>query len=354
MLTARVKRLLPLVLVLGLVAGCGSAHSHGCEIVLRAVPLHGGPVTQAGMKLVRDILANRVDTLGVASAQVTVRGDEIVIDVPGTHAPKALGGVVSVTGNLQFFDFEKDLAPPTVKNGNPTPYPSLYSLLSAVDGARRGTPEAYYLFDGSTAHRVLQGPAGTTRALLEPYGGKQPAGSSILAVPPSTEVVSGPVETPSTRPVGRSADGTYWYLLNLPPAISGHDLEESEVQAQSDPTIGSPEVVLGFTKHGAQEFQAITKAEYERGLRLSGLHAAGGTLNERFAQHNAIVLDGRLVSTPFIDYTDPTLQDGITGGAAIINNVGSMQAANNLALVLQTGSLPYRLVHVSAGASCAP
>ena len=135
------KRLLPLALLVCLGVGCGSSHAcAGREIVLRAVPQHGAALTPAGMKLARDIISSRLDTLGVASPNVEIRGgDEIVVS---GAVPKKVGSVVSVTGQLQFFDFEKDLAAPTVKNGNPTPYPTLYSLLSHAPGIVHPAPGA--------------------------------------------------------------------------------------------------------------------------------------------------------------------------------------------------------------------
>jgi preprotein translocase subunit SecD len=347
-------RLLLLVVVLGLCAGCGSARhvdcSGGGEIVLHAIPQHGEPLTPAGMELARTMIVNRVTSIGVGSPTVKIRGnDEIVIS--GTPVPKSLVRVVYVPGNLQFFDFENDLAAPTVKNGNPTPYPTLYSLLTAVKGeANYGTPEAYYLIGSSAPHRVLDGPAGTRDELLSAHGGKQPTGTTILAVPANREVVSGMQAqfTASTSPVGNSPDGTYWFLFKLPAEINSGDLNKSNISAGSDPNTGAPQVTLGFTRHGAKEFQAITKDEYARGQLVAGLHGSAGQLNQLYAQHNAIVLDGHLKVVPYIDYTDNALSLGIAGASAVISNMGSSDAAKNFALVLQSGSLPYRFEQVSS------
>ena len=169
-------------------------------------------------------------------------------------------------------------------------------------------------------------------------------------MPANREVVSGP---PATHPVKSSSNGMYWYLFKLPPALSSSDLVESNISVGYDQNSAQPQVTLGFTSHGAKEFQAITKAEYERGQLVAGLHGSAGQLNQAYVQHSAIVLDGKLQATPYIDYTDSILSLGIAGGQAVINNMGSIQAANNLALVLQTGSLPYRLVQVSAKPGCA-
>ncbi len=84
------KRLLPLVLLVCLGVGCGSSHAcAGREIVLRAVPQHGETVTRAGMELVRQIISSRLDTLGVASPNVEIRGgDEIVVSGGRSEEPR--------------------------------------------------------------------------------------------------------------------------------------------------------------------------------------------------------------------------------------------------------------------------
>jgi preprotein translocase subunit SecD len=213
-----------------------------------------------------------------------------------------------------------------------------------------GTPDAFYLLDSRAPHRLIAGPARTFSALLAPYGGKPPARTTIFTVPANREVVSGTEAdfTRSTSPVGKSPDGRYWYLFKQPPEIGDGDLKESTIEAHSDPNTGQPEVVVGFTRHGAKEFQTITKAEYDRGRLVAGLHGSAGRLNQLYAQHNAIVLDGKLEATPFIDYTDNMLSLGIVSNSAIIDNVGSIQAAKRLALVLQSASLRYRFEVVSS------
>ncbi len=58
------------------------------------------------------------------------------------------------------------------------------------------------------------------------------------------------------------------------------------------------------------------------------------------------MLDGRLESTPFIDYrANP---DGIdpAGNGAEISNIQSYDEAKDLALVLATGALPFHFAFV--------
>jgi SecD/SecF fusion protein len=346
----------------------------GLEVVLKAVPPRGQKIDPTQMQTAQNIMVSRVDKLGVSSPNVAVQGgDEIVIQLAGIHDPAKAAAVVGSTGQLQFFDFEKDLAAPTVSQYKPTPYPTLYSLLKQIQGQvkKAGPPSAYYLFGPKTVvthttvdgkkkttkttvkHAVLAGAgntAPTRKELLAAYPNhQQPAGTEILAVPGNREVVHGPVATQATQPVKRSPNGEYWYLFkysangpNGPPELVGKDLDEGAITADISSQNSQPEVVLGFTHHGGKQFQEITKDEYQRGIQVAGLNGSSGTLNQLYAQHNAIVLDGKLVSTPYIDYTDHSLSLGIAGTQATISNMGSLRAAQNLALILQSGSLPYK------------
>src|SRR5262249_21521947 len=100
--------------------------------------------------------------------------------------------------------------------------------------------------------------------------------------------------------------------------------------------------------HGGKVFQQITKAEYDRGQLVAGLHGPiTSPANQLYVQHNAIVLDGQLKSVPYIDYTHNNLSLRIPGNSAVTNNIGATDAADRLALVLQSGSLPYKFEQLS-------
>jgi SecD/SecF fusion protein len=334
----------------------------GLEVILKAVPPRGQQVTSTNMQTAQNIMVSRVDKLGVTSPNVALQGtDEIVIQLAGIHDPTKAASIIGSTGQLQFFDFETDLAAPTVSQFSPTPYPTAYSLLKQIRGQVKaaGPPSAYYLFGPKTVvtkvkgkktktttkHAVLQ-TAPTKKQLLGPYGGQQPAGTEILAVPGNRELVHGALMTQATQPVKASPSGQYWYLFKFapppgtPPEITGKELNESAITADIGQD-GQPEVNLAFKGDGGKQFKKITEAEYKRGLQVAGIHGSAGTLNPQYEQHNAIVLDGKLQATPYIDYTNSNLQFGIVGGATI-GDMGTMKAADDLALVLQSGSLPYK------------
>ena len=171
-----------------------------------------------------------------------------------------------------------------------------------------------------------------------------------MAVPAHREVLSCIAATDGCLGAGGagvSPTGTYYYLVKyFPnrntdpiPEMTGGDLVLSGTRADFGQT-GQPVVLLQFTGHGSSVFQRITKAEWERGKQRYTFAGSPAGQKQSYVQHFAIVLDGELKSTPYIDFTDPTLQDGISGGAQIDMGGSSFQAAKDLALVLQTGALP--------------
>jgi len=352
----------------------------GLEVILQAVPDRGQQVNASQMQTARSVIERRVNGIGVTSPNVAVQGgNEIVVQLAGVHDPEKAAALIGRTGQLQFFDFENDLASPTLNaSGQPAPLPSLYRLLTAVkDEAKKGTPQGYYLFrlkkvvkhvktkvNGKTVtktktvtrpEQLPPGWAPTRKQLLQRYGGKKPPNTQILAVPSHRLAIACPVKNGCIGATanGVSKDNTYWYLFktnpgspNGPPELTGKDLVESGINADIASDTGQPEVTLQFTGDGTKAFQRITKAEYQRGQRAAELANQAGnhdpTVVQQYSQHNAIVLDGILQSTPSIDYTDGSLSDGIGGGAARITmGSGGLGAAKDLALVLQSGSLPY-------------
>jgi SecD/SecF fusion protein len=332
------------------------------------------------MQTAQSIMESRVNKIGVASPNVAVQGgNEIVIQLAGVHDPAKAAQIVGKTGNLQLFDFETSLASPTVTgNQQPAPFPSLYKLLTNVkQEANKGTPEFYYLFktiqkpyktkvNGKTVtktktfHEIVQGPTGSLKQLLLPYkNGKQPSDTEVLTVPQNRQAIFCEVKNgcPGAGTNGQSQNGKYWYLFKYypkrpggPPQLTGKDLVESGISADVDPNTGQPIVTLQFTGHGSNEFKKITEAEYNRG-RINAGQAGQLTSKDQntiatYAGHNAIVLDGQLVETPFIDYTDPTLSQGIVGNAQITEP--NTSAAQQTALVLQSGSLPYTFQQIES------
>ena len=349
----------------------------GIEVVLRAIPHQGQTVNSTQMQVAQNIMESRVNGVGVASPNIAIQGNnEIVMQLAGVHDPAKAAKVIGTTGALQIFDFEPSLAPPTVQgNQQPAPFGSLYKLLTdtaVVKEANKGAPEFYYLAKTvqkpvttkvkgkkvtktETFHEIVQGPTQSQKQLLLPYkDGKQPKDTTVLKVPSGLQAIyckaTATNGCPGAGQNGTSASGKYWYLFKLPPALTGNDLVESGIAADVDQNSGSPIVTLQFTGHGSSEFKKITEEEFNRGRVNAGQAGQLNTTDQNtiatYAGHNAIVLDGRLVETPYIDYTDNQLSQGIAGNAQISEPTAS--AAKHTALVLQSGSLPYTFQQIES------
>lgn len=101
--------------------------------------------------------------------------------------------------------------------------------------------------------------------------------------------------------------------------VDGSELDLSQIQVTFD-QFNQPQVNFGTKGAGTARLSSYTSA-----------HIGG---------HMAIVLDGKVV-------TDPTIQGAITGGSGVINNIGSIDAANAIAIQLKYGALPIAF-HIDA------
>jgi SecD/SecF fusion protein len=328
----------------------------GLEVVLKAVPPPNQKIDSSRMSIAQNIMRNRVDKLGVSEPEVRRQGsDQIVIQLAGVHDPKAAAALIGKTAQLEFYDLEADLTGPSKSavQGQPNPEPNVYSLLASQQAlVKEKGANAWYLFDKATK-KVIAGPAASRAALFDTKPAKRlhisarsvaaakpkkkPAKPSyvVFGVPTHTVVISCGTSAVVCPGVG-TPTGTTWYLFkydpnnaeNPIPELGGADLKLSGTRADLDPSRG-PVVLMEFTGKGSKKFQKITQGLYNR----------GGLLNT--PQHFAIVLDREIKSFPQIDYTDSSLAGGISGNAQI-TGLSSFTEAKNLALVLQTGSLPYK------------
>jgi len=327
----------------------------GLEVVLKAVPPKGKTCDSACMDRSISIMRSRIDKLGVSEPEIRKQGsDQIVIQLAGVHDVNKAAQIIGKTAQLQFYDLENDVVgPSTDGNGNVVATGSLYELLNKVKpDAKKGTPTAYYLFNAKK--QVAAGPEDSIKTLLDTprLNHKVPKGYRVLAVPEKMTVISCDATTQQCPGVqqGQLAP-TFYYLFRYDPEnavkpvpeATGKDLQLSAIRADIS-TQGQGNVVqLGFTGEGAKKFHDITREEAQRGAaKATAAGQTGSDLNTvvQFAQHFAIVLDGQLKSTPYIDYKQNP--DGIdpTGTGAEISNINSFGEAKDLALVLQTGALP--------------
>jgi len=349
----------------------------GVELIYQGKPTAQSKVDSESLERAIDIMRKRVDQLGVAQPEIQRSGaDEIDVALPDVSNASRAQDEVGKTAQLYFYDWETNVigpsgktagtAEPTVTGGSDAGAAQygLPEYEAVVRAAKRPailrkndttlqpgcTPEqlsgciygTWYLLD--SAHRkVLRGPEETKQNLYaDNY--KAPAGAKAEAVRvnPGTVVVQArPVETSSGKVTDESPNS--WYVLEDNPVLTGSDVT-NPVQSFDEGAGGNgqPNVTFGFTSHGKQVFQQVTKEIAHRGQEAQ----LPGVPKQSAEQHFAIVLDGQLVTVPYIDYTaNPEGIDASTGSE--ISGGFTITSAQSVADELQSGALPIKLSLIS-------
>ncbi|MEX0673444.1 MAG: protein translocase subunit SecD [Gaiellaceae bacterium] len=334
----------------------------GLEVVLKAVPERGETLEEADLERSVEIIRSRVDKIGVAEPEIRTQGsDQIAVELPGVENADQARQVIGQTAQLELYDLQTSLTGPSVTGpqGFPAQPPSkLYDLLAPATTqslVRENGADAYYLF-AEEGKKLLAGPLPTREALLATEaardggakGGEPGEGQKIFAVPKKTVVITCGARGDFCPGVGAVGTGQKFFYLfkNDPladepvPQMRGEDLELGGTRADFDPQTSQPIVLMQFTDAGADKFHEITRAEAQRGRFL--FNQSGGQGDPRnYNQNFAIVLDRELITAPSIDFTQ--YPDGISGGqGAQITGIGSIDEAQQIALVLQTGALPVK------------
>ena len=255
----------------------------GLEIVYQAKTADGKAPSSAELDQTIGILDRRVNGLGVTESAIQKQGtDQVSVSLPGVKDPQHALAIIGKTAQLEFFKDDPQSRPVG-------PVASKDSALKQLQ--RQGVSKAEIAqlsTDGTTAdYSLVQSPA---------------------------DKVSGQPEQ--------------WFVYKRPPAMTGDAVSGARAGFTSS---GAPNVLISFTSVGNKQFQKVTRELYRSGLLK----------NEQ--QTFAIVLDNVMESDPRIDYTDPTLRDGISGGAEISGGNMTVQEAKDLAFVLNIGALPVEL-----------
>ncbi len=347
----------------------------GTEVVLKAVPPRGEQVTSEGMDTAQSVMRRRVDKLGVTEPEIRKQGnDQMVIELAGVNPDRAQQ-VIGKTAKLELFDLQGDLVPPTADlQGNPTPLTSLYNTLLPVQSQGKAKDsEEFYLFapekkpgapgkkagSKATNYKLVAGPFPTEQELLASKyvrdngkRGEVPKGTKVMFVPGNLALVRCTPEATFCPNVGPPKT-TYYYLFKYHPRgtadsgpipeMTGSDLNlkgtKQDFGTQGTDN-GQPLVLMQFTHGGAKKFQDVTRTLAERGRTRYSTAGSPSGQEDNYAQQFAIVLDREIRSAPTVSFRDNP--NGIPGtNGAEITGIGSVQEAKDLALVLQTGALPY-------------
>ena len=87
----------------------------GLEVVLKAQPPPGHQLTADDQNRSVSIMRSRVDKLGVSSPDIRKQGtNQIVIQLAGVHDPEQAASIIGSTAELELYDLEPALVPPSV------------------------------------------------------------------------------------------------------------------------------------------------------------------------------------------------------------------------------------------------
>jgi preprotein translocase subunit SecD len=322
----------------------------GTTITLTASTTTGsGSVTPEKLSEAKNIIEQRVNSRGVAEAEITTSGsNHITVAVPGANQDD-LVRQVGQTALLRFrivYDAQAGSpqpqqtatpTPTTTPTASTTPKASPSTTPTAKPSATpSATPNARAM-TGVLRDAATPTPTPTPKASTTPT--PTPTSTASPTAAPNLPTTTGdplkwqpdaatqaafaayncgdpePADDPKKPLVACDRDGTSKYLLG-PAIVEGTDL--------SDAFAGIPQngiqwqVNLEFTGPGGQKFLNATTAISQRGEG-----------NNLFA----IVLDGQVISSPSVSAPIP-------GGTAEITGQFTEQEARDLANVLKYGALP--------------
>jgi SecD/SecF fusion protein len=348
----------------------------GVELVYQARPTAQSKVDAESLGRAIDIMRKRVDQLGVAQPEIQRSGaDEIDVALPDVSNASRAQDQVGKTAQLFFYDWEPNVIGP---DGKPAPTQTTATGGPSAGASQFGLPEyqavlraanrppiprkndttlqpgctaqqvsgcifgSWYLLD--TKHeQVLRGPEETEQNLYaDKY--KPPVGATVKVV----RVNPGTVVTRARPLEGASGKVTQalpnsWFVLNDDPVLTGADIKNPQQSFdEGGGGTGAPNVTFGFTSHGQNVFQRVTKEIARRGQDAQ----LPGVPKEAAQQHFAVVLDGQLITAPSIDYTK--YPEGIeSSNGSQISGGFTITSAQNLASELQSGALPIKLNLIS-------
>jgi preprotein translocase subunit SecD len=311
----------------------------GTSIILtpRVAPGEKGKITRQTLDRAVEIIRSRVDSFGVAEAEVTTAGQNIVISVPGARDNSILA-TVQQTAELRFRPVlnaaggvAAEPAPSPSASGTASPSPS------ASGSAPAPSPKPSASTNGRAvplALRAASTPSPTATTTPSPSAPAAPsAGVTADIQKQFAELDCGDLakvrndlrtsggDDPKKPLVTCLDDGSEKYVLG-PAEVLGTDVTGAEAQLNTNSqgaVTGGWIVTLDFSGAGGRKFADTTRR----------LAAQQPPLN-RFG----IVLDGLVVSAP-------ALNNGpITGGSAQIEGDFTQQEARDLANVLKYGALP--------------
>jgi preprotein translocase subunit SecD len=315
-------------------------------VCLRVASDYAERIKESALEQAIRTIKDRIDRSGVAEPTIIKKGEDIIVELPGTDDREndRLRTIINRTAQLEFkivddgTPFMQKLAehvdrdPVAAERGisvEPDSWQSENSdsvhndyYLTAKDRKELLRPEDAARYGCNVRDRVaIDGRYECTvtgRTILQEYLKNLPAELKI----DENHQFGYEEVTPRTALLGARAIDKAWrtYYLHRTAELTGTAISKADVFW--DPTTNRPEVLVQFNRHGARRFGDLTSKNVGRKM--------------------AIILDEKVTSAPII-------QSAITGGRSTITMGGGeprivQLEAEDLVNVLRTGALPAPLV----------
>jgi preprotein translocase subunit SecD len=346
----------------------------GTTVTLEPKSTTGVKVTNGDLNTAKNILANRVNSLGVSSAEVKIEGKDIVISVPGKDTQGVLKNIgetallsirqvyessdTGLTGtDIQDTTSQTVTSSPAPATPAPSATPSASASTSATSApSATSSPSAA----PSSSPKALGVPGGTPAVHAEPAGFARAAAS---AGPGSTSASSSASSAASPSPSASASPGSGTAVAETTPSaaeLAAYAKLDCSLPANQQGglrvdnptkflvTCGNPDGSTIYFKYllhptlilGKEVSTAAAQLDQQTGtqwdVQLTFKSGAANTWAKFTAAHvgtaTAIVLDSNVFSAEVI-------QSAIVGPTQITGTF-THKTASNLADVLKYGALP--------------
>jgi preprotein translocase subunit SecD len=291
----------------------------GTQIILTPVADNGEEVTSQVIAQAIDVIRQRVDSSGVAEAEITSQsGGKIVVALPGNPSEETIK-LVETSAQMAFRPVLV-IGNPTPTDTTPTPEPT-ESAAGTDPAAPAPTPSAAAEEPSDVPTKAAPDSPSDIAYYITPA---VQAKFDALDCTDPTNLTGGVNGDPDKAFVTCSPDGSAKYILG-PVEIEGARISSATSGLNTLPSGGQGNkwvVNIAFDSKGTTQFTEVT-------TRLQGL--AGSPPQNQFA----MVLDGLVISAPSLD-TGVIIADG----KAEISGTFTRESAASLANQLNFGSLP--------------
>ncbi len=306
-----------------------------------------------------EILRNRVDQFGVSEPNIQKRGNQrIVVELPGIQEVERAKKLIGETALLEFnmlvdaditSDILKkiDLAVKNMQGGSQLPAPPVAKTDSVTaassDTSAKGVlhPEDIFGQAKTAADSAVAATDTSTLEVDKTFFASNPflallrdfrgAGGEVAVPRGNRYAVENILNKPEIQKLIPSDAEFLWsgkevpfredfyyelYLVKKQPELTGKFLTDAKVQigsGSSFETAGKPIVEFQMNSEGSRILSRVTGANIDKRM--------------------AIILDKRV-------YSAPVIRSKIPRGSGIIEGIGEMQDAQEIAIVLRAGALP--------------